>query len=312
MRGARSRACTPIFSLVTLSQPSTLSALEAALIHHRIPKQLVRLVKLLYSNQRAILRAEPDEPSVTYHPVTRVRQGCSLAPLLFTIVIDMLAWHLEAVSTTDGNVGIPLPLVDGYSIPNLLILLYADDFVLFGNDEASLQKLVNATADWSTHWGFQLSHTKSKVMCVPPRDGGCRPPPNVTVGGSPVEVVNVFKYLGFNISDDLSMIKETNTRLQLFSAAHSSLDALYKSNTWPITCRLLAYTSLAESVGFYGTTAWLTTFSSFKKFMSLTASHLRILLSLQKVPTLTIACLELRLQHPWALEKFVQGKWLFQ
>ena len=287
-----------------------LNALRAALHLHRVPPIFTDLLINLYSYQRALLRpSDPSDAAAEYYPETGVRQGCCLAPLLFSVVIDTLAWELQSKLSQNNLLGVSVPSVRTRSFDRLILLLYADDLVLVGHDQAALQLAVTHMETWSVSWGFSPSVSKSKLMSISPINGS-RPPIRISFLQGAIENVIDFKYLGIVFSNDLSFVKEQAARRRLFQLAHVKLDSLYRNNAWTVKSRTLAYLSLTESVGLYGTPLWTTDLASFSKFKSMICGHLRILLSLPKVPSLSIACAELHIQHPWVLIKKIQGSWL--
>ena len=248
------------------------------------------------------------EPT-SYFPSTGVRQGCALAPLLFSIVIDSLAWRIQSCVDTQPNLGVTIPGLIRHTHSRVSIMLYADDLVLFGHSPEALQKLVDVTETWCREWGFSLSSTKSKVMHIVPTNGRRIIPPIQCSAGT-IEAVTTFKYLGVIFSQDLSINNEIASRMELFHKSHVNLDRLYVNNTWTVKSRTQTYLSLTESIGLYASSTWLTTYDSLTPLLSKVASHLRVLLSLPKIPNLSTACSELHIVHPWLLAKRIQLDWL--
>ena len=91
-----------------------------------------------------------------------LRQGDPLSPMLFNIVVDMLA-ILIARAKEDGQVGGLIPhLVDG----GVSILQYADDTILFM--EHDLQKAVNMKlilCIFEQLSGLKINFHKSEIFC---------------------------------------------------------------------------------------------------------------------------------------------------
>jgi hypothetical protein len=91
-----------------------------------------------------------------------LRQGDPLSPMLFNIVVDMLAILIERAKE-DGQVGGLIPhLVDG----GLSILQYADDTILFL--EHDLNKAVNMKLIlclFKELSGLKINFHKSEIFC---------------------------------------------------------------------------------------------------------------------------------------------------
>uniref|UniRef100_A0A3B3C219 Reverse transcriptase domain-containing protein n=1 Tax=Oryzias melastigma TaxID=30732 RepID=A0A3B3C219_ORYME len=122
-------------------------------------------------------------------------QGCVLSPLLFTLLThDCAARH-----------------------PSCLIVKFADDTAVVGcinnNDESSYRQEVEHLERWCKENNLCINNTKTKEMIVDFRRSK-HPSQPLYIGGTAVEVVSSFKYLGVNISDDLSWRTNTSSLLR--------------------------------------------------------------------------------------------------
>ena len=287
-------------------------ALRAALLEHRVPMDFTNLLISLYSAQQSTLRPlNPTDEPANYYPETGVRQGCSLAPLLFSVVIDMLARRIQNCMTLNINLGVTVPGILAGPFRRVSLLLYADDFVLLSHSSATLQLLVTIVDTWSSDWGFLLSQSKSKVMHIRPARA-TRPIVPIYCKTGILQAVSQFTYLGVIITDNLDPTVEQTNRLKLLKDSHTNLDTLYWNNGWTIKCRRIAFESLTASVGLYGTPTSITNPTSFQPYSQLIATLVRPLLSLPKVPSLSTACDELGMIHPWISVKTTQYHFLLQ
>ena len=85
------------------------------------------------------------------------RQGCSLSPLLFNIVLEVLATAIreekEIKGIQIGKVEIKLPLL-------------ADDIILYiENPKDSIRKLLKLISEFSKVAGYKNQYTE--VTCIP-------------------------------------------------------------------------------------------------------------------------------------------------
>ena len=130
-----------------------------------------------------------DGKSSQFSPVTsRVPQGSVLGPLLFLVQVDDL---------------VQLPLSCGGQM-----VLYADDLLLFrtvsGNEDfLHLQHDISLIENWVKCNHLNLNSTKCKYMVIS-RKKNPSLPQTLTLGGSDLERVECFKYLGLLLSANLS------------------------------------------------------------------------------------------------------------
>ena len=282
-------------------------ALRAALKLHRVPSRYIDLLCDLYANQTATLRSNIDgSESASYHPECGVKQGCRFGPTLFIVVTNILSRYFEEQYAKDASLGVHIP---GMLWSRLLHGLYADDLVMFGHDQASLQCMIMHCATWSRNWGFKLSVSKTQCMWIR-HVRSSRVSPHFQLYGAQLQTVPVFKYLGIEINDQLDRTLLSRSRLQVFMAAHNNLVTLWSANIWTVKARLQAYIFLVQSVLSYGSGLWLADYGSFSAIGKIIAGHLRRVLSLPKAPSLSIACMELGFRHPFLSFKSTQGKWL--
>ena len=119
----------------------------------------------------------------------RVRQGENLSPLLFSLFLNDVEHYLTSrnnsgVDVSDDTLGIYLRLV---------VILYADDTVLFANDDAELLTVVHTFNDY---WKLHINFDKTKILVFGDKFRRKR---DFNIEGKDIEVVDVFKYLGSHV-----------------------------------------------------------------------------------------------------------------
>ena len=116
---------------------------------------------------------------------------------------------------------------DGFNINDfkLVLLLYAEDIVLFAESAESLQNSLNILEGYYDRWKLTVSSTKTKVIIF---RKGRRLPQNVrfTYKKEEIEIVNTFKYLGVLFSAGSSYVEHDKM------LAGQSLKAIFKMNKY--------------------------------------------------------------------------------
>ena len=118
--------------------------------------------------------------------IAGIFQGESLSPFLFSMFLNDLNDNLK----TQDNVGVKF---DEWL---MILLLFADDMVIFSETRYGLQKGLDILEKYCTSWGLVVNVSKTK--CVAFRNGGrIGLLDKWTYQGVDIETVNKFKYLGF-------------------------------------------------------------------------------------------------------------------
>ncbi len=120
-------------------------------------------------------------------------QGCVLSPLLYSLYThDCVSSH----SSTS-------------------IIKFADDTVVLGlinnDDETAYLDEVERLTSWCQDNCLSLNVSKTKELIVDFRKRQQQPYTPLMISGTPVERVSCFKYLGVNISEDLTWTTHPNT-----------------------------------------------------------------------------------------------------
>ena len=120
-----------------------------------------------------------------------LRQGCDLSPSLFSSYINSLVEKLKAAGV-------------GVECRGRLItaLLYADDAVLFADNEEGMRVSLEVLSGWCKQWSVEVNVEKCGVMHMR-RRGVKRTGGKFYVESKEIEVVEEYKYLGCVINEHL-------------------------------------------------------------------------------------------------------------
>ena len=79
------------------------------------------------------------------------------------------------------------------------LLVFADDMAVFSESRVGLQKGLDYLLEYCKKWGLKVNTSKTKIMVF--RKGGRTGSSDAwKYDNKPIEVVSVFKYLGFHLS----------------------------------------------------------------------------------------------------------------
>ena len=136
-----------------------------------------------------------------------VRQGDALSPTLFSLFINDLISELK-----NTNVGVKIDNV------KICILAYADDLVVFADNEHDLQYLLNILYNWCRKWRLQVNYDKTKIVHFRGKNVE-RTDYNFKCGNNKLEIVHQYKYLGVVLDEYLDY--KTTTEILASSAGRA-------------------------------------------------------------------------------------------
>ena len=113
-----------------------------------------------------------------------LRQGCILSPLLFSLFINLIVARLK-----EAEVGLKC----GSKL--ISMLLYADDAVIFAEDEKLIRLGLDVLKRWYRKWSVEVNGEKCGVMHTR-KKGVKRVEDKFYVGEEVIAIVEEYKYLG--------------------------------------------------------------------------------------------------------------------
>jgi hypothetical protein len=155
-----------------------------ALAEINVPEALTQAIKSTSTGVKGVVRIN-GRSSDPFDIERGVKQGDSMSPLLFIIVMDAILKICKR-QTPRTRVGF-LNMQHVYA----QLLLFADDIVLIADTEEKLQKLVIELTHEVERKGLEFNEKKSKVMKVSKRGEGKI---NIHCKGEMLEQVNILRY----------------------------------------------------------------------------------------------------------------------
>lgn len=210
--------------------------------HLGYDRKVIRLLESLYRSTKSAVRVgTKGEVSNWFETMVGVLQGCVLSPLLFNIMLEVVM----ALADVE-QAGI---LVSGARISNLR---FADDIAFLEDGQLELQQLITRLHKTSSRFGLKVSITKTEVQCI------SRQPPklHINIGGTELNQVEQFTYLGGVISQDARCELDIKRRVNLATGIASSLKTVWESRDISLKTKVRVYKALVMSVLLYNSETW--------------------------------------------------------
>ena len=191
------------------------------------------MVRQLHDGMRATVLDNGDTSDS--FPVTNgVKQGCVLAPTLFSMVFAAML-H-DASQDNDDGIQLKYRTYRGVfnlrrlkaktkvEVATLRELLFADDCTLNSNTEAEMQQCMNHCSRACDNFVFSIS-TKATEVIQQPAPLKMYHEPHIFVNDEPLKATDSFTYLGSTLSREANIDVEVNN---ILSKANSAFVRLRK------------------------------------------------------------------------------------
>ena len=179
-----------------------------------------------------------------------LREGENLSPLLFSLYVNDLSNFLQDANCKGTS--IPTNTDDGLLVYfKLLLLMYADDTVLFASNKRELQKSLDAYARYCTNWKLDINVSKTKIVCF-----GRKRNSKFNISNEEIEIVDNFKYLGVNLSKNGRFLNAIKQNITKATKGLHSLRASFREKHIPLDCQLEICQKTIEPILLYGAEVW--------------------------------------------------------
>ena len=176
-----------------------------------------------------------------------LRQGCPLSPMLFNLFIDDVFNIFSNPNDFD-----PLYL-QGKPINHFL---YADDLVLVSESATGLQNSLTKLGIYAKSKSLTISIQKSKTMVF--NSSGRFIKDKFHIGGEPLEPVDSFCYLGFEVKPSGTMAHGASVLIDKSLKALRPLQRAIANFQMPLELSLKLFHALIEPIAMYNVENWST------------------------------------------------------
>ena len=168
------------------------------LLQYNIDGKMYKCIKGLFHHNESCVRIN-SLCSDWFSVHSGVKQGDNVSPTLFSLYINDLAKEIKHL-----NKGIQIGNL------NVGILLYADDMVLLGNNEADLQCMLDAMYEWCYKWRLKVNIEKSNIVHFRPKNA-IKTDYVFKYGATALEMISEYKYLGIILDEHLTFVSCSKT-----------------------------------------------------------------------------------------------------
>ena len=230
------------------------------------PDKFISMVRQFHDGMHA--RVLDDGDSSNVFPVTNgVKQGCVLAPTLFSMVFAAMlsdAFSDNDMSSikirfrTDGKLfnHRNLHAITKVGEDSVCDLLFADDCALNAATKDHMQQNMNSFSTACNNFGLTISTKKTEVLHQPaPHKTYVEPA--ITTGGEKLKAVDKFTYLGSTLSRFVNIDEEVDTRIAKASSVFGRLrKSVWERRGIKLATKLKVYRAVVLPTLLYACETW--------------------------------------------------------
>ena len=199
-----------------------------------IPDKFIAIIRSFHEGMQASVSVE-GESSNSFGVNNGVKQGCVLAPTLFSIMFTGMLKitfqdNTDCISIewrTDGGCLFNLQRLKARTLVCQAFLrdfLFADDCGLNADSQEAMQRTMDKLSEACDAFGLTISIKKTEVLYQPvPGSQIDQEPPAIMVKGQALRTVNKFIYLGSALTSDTQLDVEVSNRIAKACASFGRL-----------------------------------------------------------------------------------------
>ena len=231
------------------------------------PELFIDLIRSFHDDMTVKVR-DGGERSKPFKVTSGTKQGCVLAPTLFSIFFSLML-QFAFKNTTDGVVmksrsykNLASINTSHFSAPTkvnyftIRDLLFADDCALAALSQEALQRLCDCFANAARKFGLTISIKKTETLYQPGK-GSAHVPQPILIDGQQLKDVPSFKYLGGISSSTASMDPEIDARIARATSAFGRLTKrLWTNKGVRLDTKVSVYKAAVLTSLLYGCEMW--------------------------------------------------------
>nr|VZI37250.1 unnamed protein product [Spirometra erinaceieuropaei] len=245
------------------------------------PERFTQMVRQLHDGMMARV-TDNGAVSEAFAVTNGVKQGCVLAPTLFSLMFSAMLMDayrderpgIRIAYKTDGHLlnqrrmhfksrlwgtrwTSSKSTVELSSTTTVHELLFADDCALNTTSEEEMQRSMDLFSAACENFGLVINTQKTVVMHQPPPNSAPNAPPQISVNGTHLQVVENFPYLGSTLSRNTKIDDEVANRISKASQAFGRLQStVWNRHGLQLSTKLKMYKAVILPTLLYGAETW--------------------------------------------------------
>ena len=235
-----------------------------------VPPVMLKIIKSLHEGMQAAVRVNT-EITRSFEVRNGLRQGCTLAPVLFNVYFAAMMNNWRA-QCPDVGVGIKFKcgrkLVGDRTAKSRLNEVkvtesqFADDAAVYTTERDALRRSTGTLVDVANDWGLTVSMEKTKAMAI----GRFADTSPLQLENGSIEMVDDFRYLGSVISNSCEVQKEVECRIAKAARAFGCLKkSIFQNKSLSLNTKKIVYRAVVLSSLLYSAETWVTKANNLKR-----------------------------------------------
>ncbi|BHF74305.1 hypothetical protein SprV_0501739000 [Sparganum proliferum] len=232
------------------------------------PERFTLMVRQLHDGMMARV-TDNGAVSEAFAVTNRVKQGCVLAPTLFSLMFSAMLMDayrderppgIRIAYRTDGQLlnQRRMHFQSRVSTTTVHELFFADDCALNTTSEEEMQRSMDLFSAACESFGLVINTQKTVVMHQPPPNSATPPnAPQISVNGNQLQVVENVPYLGSTLSRNTKIDDEVANRISKASQAFGRLQStVWNHHGLQLSTKLKMYKAVILPTLLYGAEIW--------------------------------------------------------